>query len=1013
MAIFQKSVLNKYLRTLDAKQVNAAWLQYQTYFHNPDIQQNIRELKEEQFQEGFLRELFVHILGYTINPNLGYNLETELKNVKDSKKADGAILRDGKALAVIELKGTDTIDLGKVETQAFGYKSNQPGCRYVITSNFEKLRFYIEDTTSFEEFHLFELTEADFQLLWLCLHVGQLLQDVPHRLKTESLVAEQDITKQFYKDYAAFKRELFQDLQKRNPQYDALLLFQKSQKLLDRLLFIFFGEDKGLLPPNLIKTLTEEWQRLRDMDEYRPLYEQLKKYFSYIDKGSKRGDLDIFAYNGGLFEMDDVLDSLKIDDLVLYRHTFTLSHYDFDSAVDVNILGHIFEHSLNEIEEITAQLAGTTFDQSKTKRKKDGVFYTPRYITKYIVENTIGRLCDEKKTELELHTIDFDKDYRRKDGKMSAQGKLIFNKLTEYRNYLLDLKIVDPACGSGAFLNEALDFLIKQHRQITEQEKRLFDDAIPLDIEKSILENNLYGVDINEEAVEIARLSLWLRTARPGRKLADLSHRIKIGNSLISDPAVAGDKAFDWEREFPEVFEQGGFDVVVGNPPYVPSHSISENEKNYYYKIYKTSQYQVNTSALFVEKTFHLLKPEGVYGVIIPNYWLSTKYDFNLREIVFKNNIALEVLNTYSVFDTATVDTLILIGIRELTSNFPKEIILKSVKANSINERLVKIGQNDWSFKSKMIIESTDLDFEISFSEGISLLVSKILGELFDFKFGIKPYQIGKGNPCQTEKEKNGRIFHAIEKIDESYLPLIGAGDLQRYYIDWKGEWIKYGEHLAEPRDISLFSKPRILLKRIISKVHFDATYTEDTLICNSDLITLSPKEKDREFVMFYLGIISSKLCAKYIRSKNINLNREAFPKINTQTLSTFPVPDYNKNSAIILKVEFMLLKKKELKLSTSKFLRTIQRRFDLATPSRKLEAWHTLTFKDFIAELKKHKVTLSIKDEMEWEGVFEEQRAAAQALQAAIKTTDDEIDRLVYELYGLTEEEIRIVEGV
>ncbi|MBK7873709.1 MAG: hypothetical protein IPJ74_25140 [Saprospiraceae bacterium] len=397
MTIFQKSVLNKYLKTLDDKKVSAAWQAFEAYFNNPDIQQNIREAKEEQFQEGFLRELFVRILGYTINPDNGYNLTTELKNVKDNKKADGAILRDDKALAVIELKGADTVDLGKVEAQAFGYKSNQPGCRYVITSNFEKLRFYIDDTTSFEEFHLFELTEADFRLLWLCLHAGQLLQDVPHRLKTESLVAEQDITKQFYKDYAAFKRELFQDLQKRNPQYNALLLFQKSQKLLDRLLFIFFGEDKGLLPPNLITKLIEEWQHLKDIEEYRPLYEQLKKYFSYIDKGSKRGDLDIFAYNGGLFETDDVLDSLKINDLVLYRHTFTLSHYDFDSAVDVNILGHIFEHSLNEIEEITAQLAGTAFGQSKTKRKKDGVFYTPRYITKYIVENTIGRLCDEKK----------------------------------------------------------------------------------------------------------------------------------------------------------------------------------------------------------------------------------------------------------------------------------------------------------------------------------------------------------------------------------------------------------------------------------------------------------------------------------------------------------------------------------------------------------------------------------------------------------------------------------------
>ncbi|GAH73566.1 unnamed protein product, partial [marine sediment metagenome] len=143
MGFFQSSVINKHLKVLDKAVVNAAYAKFKECFHNPEIQYNIREAKEEQFQEGFLRELFVKVLGYTLNPQPNYNLTTELKNEKGANKADGAILKDGKALAVIELKGTDTKDLDKINTQAFNYKNNQTGCIYVVTSNFEKLRFFI------------------------------------------------------------------------------------------------------------------------------------------------------------------------------------------------------------------------------------------------------------------------------------------------------------------------------------------------------------------------------------------------------------------------------------------------------------------------------------------------------------------------------------------------------------------------------------------------------------------------------------------------------------------------------------------------------------------------------------------------------------------------------------------------------------------------------------------------------------------------------------------------------
>ncbi len=561
MPLFQKSVLNKYLKELDKTAVDEAFKKFVSYFHNPVIQQNIRESKEEQYQEGFLRELFVKVLGYTINPNPDYNLTTEFKNQTGAKKADGAILKDDNAVGVIELKSTKTKDLENVRQQAFDYKANQEHCVYVITSNFEKLRFYINNAVEFEEFNLFNMTPERFSLLYLCLEKGNLLSDIPLKVKEASLLEEANITKQFYKDYTVFKRELFGSLQKHNlglslfegmDEKDVkLLLYKKSQKLIDRFLFIFFAEDRGLLPPNSISMIIKQWEELKELDEYKPLYDRYKKYFGYMNTGFKGKRYEIYAYNGGLFAPDEVLDSLKIDDELLKRHTATFSAYDFDTEVDVNILGHIFENSLNEIEEVTARLSGEEVDKKSSKRKKEGVFYTPKYITKYIVDHTVGKLCEEKKTEIGLVEDEF------KAGRQKTTKKRLLNILEEYRKWLLELTICDPACGSGAFLNQALDYLIKEHGYIDELHARLFDSPIVFeDVENRILENNIYGVDINEESVDIARLSLWLLTAKKGRKLTTLNKNIKCGNSLIDDPEVAGDKAFKWEEEFPEVFTE-------------------------------------------------------------------------------------------------------------------------------------------------------------------------------------------------------------------------------------------------------------------------------------------------------------------------------------------------------------------------------------------------------------------------------------------------------------------------
>ncbi|MGB5981425.1 MAG: N-6 DNA methylase [Nonlabens sp.] len=764
MALFQTSVLKSHLAQQDVKSIDRTYKKFQTYFHNTTIQENIRANKEEQFQAKFLDELFVNVLDYTLSPKPDFNLTTEFKNVTDSKKADGAILKNGNAVAVIELKGTKTKDLESIRQQAFGYKNNQPDCVYVITSNFEKLRFYINDATEFEEFDLFSLSRKRFELLYLCLYKDNILNDVPLKIKEESLAEEEEITKEFYKDYSLFKRELYRDLIKRNsktvrgkllisrtiPLPDEgnddnstrslsgvevgdpdkyrdedlkrleknvkLTLFKKSQKLIDRFLFIFFAEDRLLLPSNSTLQILNKWKDDWDFGDERPLYGLFKQYFNFLDTGRKGTPkrAEIYAYNGGLFKPDAILDALEIDNDLLYAHTLKLSNYDFASKVDVNILGHIFENSLNEIESVNAEIEGGAFDKQTSKRKKDGVFYTPKYITKYIVENTVGKLCAEKKEELGFAEEEYFKG--RKNRQEKTLKKLI-QILDDYREWMLSLTICDPACGSGAFLNQALDFLIKEHGYIDELKAKLLGAGFVFpDIENTILENNIYGVDLNEESVEIAKLSLWLRTAQPRRKLNDLSSNIKCGNSLIDSKAVAGDKAFKWETEFPQVIKNGGFDVVIGNPPY--GAKLDRKQVNYYRKTFKTVIGHAEVYYLFTEQALSkLTKPLGKVGYIIPNAWLSNKYASELRKLILSKDVNLLInFNRKVIFQDANVETAILIITNEEGKRFTQV-------GQELNE-LYDFDQDYW-------ISSQNLIMSFAENEAIDAIIKKLQSAKF------------------------------------------------------------------------------------------------------------------------------------------------------------------------------------------------------------------------------------------------------------------------------------------
>ena len=1050
MALYQASVLKKYIKQLDTTKLNKAYKKYTKYFLNSTIQENIRNSKEEEYQGIFLTELFGNVLDYTLKPKADFNLVAEYKNQTNARKADGAILSNDVAVGVIELKGTKTKDLESIRRQAFDYKANQKGCVYVITSNFEKLRFYINDATEFEEFNLFELTEERFALLYLCLQKDNVLNSIPLKIKEASVVEEEQITKQFYKDYSLFKRELFRDLVKRNAKRlkngqnstvlsDSqdeeakaellrleknvkLTLFQKSQKLIDRYLFVFFAEDRGLLPPNSTLQILDKWQADVDFGDDRPLYTMFKQYFKFLDSGRKgtTARAEIYAYNGGLFKEDTVLDNLEIDNDLLYNHTKKLAAYDFESQVDVNILGHIFENSLNEIESVNAEIEGGDFDKQKSKRKKDGVFYTPKYITKYIVENTIGKLCTEKKTELGFKEEEYFKG--RKNRNKSTIEKLVAT-LDTYRDWLLQLTICDPACGSGAFLNQALDFLIKEHTYIDELKAKVLGGGIVFsDIETTILENNIYGVDLNEESVEIAKLSLWLRTAQPRRKLNNLNSNIKCGNSLIDNKTVAGDKAFNWEVEFPKIFERGGFDVVIGNPPYV-SKSFTEIEKKYFNDKFSTAQYQLDLYISFMEKGTNILKMNGVISYIVPNSWLKNLTFDKCRLFVLDNLYFNTIIpNLENIFTDASVDTLIFIGLKSELFNTEME-----VGQFTLNDYQKKHTVNQNRFR-----ENDKLIFDVEISKESESIFKKIdkqcirLEEISDITRGINPYDKYRGQSADIIANK---LYHSDHKKDETFVPELRGKHVNRYSIDWDGvSYVSYGEWLAAPREPKFFEGNRIICRQVLG-VNLNCTFLDSKYIIDQSVFIAKFDEQQSQVMSpkFVLAQLTSKLVSYYFRYK-ANEFDALFPKIKIGEYKLLPVKESGENEEKVIKLSDLMLElNTSFYLIKNKFQNYIQQTFKLKKLTKKLQNWYGLEFGDFIKELnkaikKENKerakadqtpiATLTKLDEMDWMDVFETKKAEALALKQQINQTDKEIDAMVYELYGLTDDEIKIVEN-
>lgn len=983
---FQNSVIKKYLAAQDAELIAKAWETYKAYFLNPAVQENIRASKEEQFQEGFLRELFVKVFGYTLNPMPDFNLITEQKNETDAKKADGAILRDGKVIGVIELKDHKTTDLSHVERQAFGYKSQHKDTKYVVISNFEKLRFYIDNAVEHIEWNLFTINQEQFRLLYFCLSWANIQADKPLKAKQDSVSNEDEVTQKLYKDYSAFKREIFADILAHNttdttPKEHILLLFKKTQKLLDRLLFIFFAEDSGLLPPNSMVEILNQWEQLKEMDEYVPLYNRIKKYFGYMNTGWQGKKYEIFAYNGGLFKPDEVLDGLTISDELLAQFTRKLADYDYSTDVDVNILGHIFENSLNEIEEVTAQINNSPNGQPApvlNRRKRDGVFYTPQYITKYIVENTVGKLCAEKKAEMGIDEQEYFSDKNRQ----TATKKRLLDQLTAYREWLLGITICDPACGSGAFLNAALQFLMAEHKLIDEMEAKLTgSELIFPNIENSILENNLYGVDINEESVEIARLALWLRTAKPHRKLSSLNNNIKCGNSLISDPEIAGEKAFNWQAEFPQVFAKGGFDVVIGNPPY--GAELSETDQRYLESVYQLKS--TDTACLFMGLALNIAKDNAPISYIIPKPFLYASTWKTIRQVYLP--IVRSIVDCSKVWNEVKLE----------------QIIFNAQKGINTGQYISLVRKNT-DFKVVSTIDKCLCTSYGFYLNGVSDTEIEIAQKMLSCGTTVKDFATNQRGALYQKyitNEKSEYIVYGGKQIGR-YISKEAKGYLQAQYANDEKGSIKPNSVLAQ-NIIAFIENPYPHIKIIANICEDEKVVIVDTV----NQLCINEYNSNR----YILALLNSKLISWYVYRFIFGLAIRTMHFDNGVT-DRIPIPECPDQQPFIDLADKMLSLNKDLQAKRARFLRRLQDNMPTIKITGTLESFDTLDFAGFVAELKKQKIKLSLVQQDEWEEYFSQYKAACTELTSAISATDAEIDTRVYNLYGLTDDEIKVIES-
>ena len=568
-------------------------------------------MKETKLRDEFFFDVFRDLLGYVtpVQSPSEYTLSKEAHVEVDGTYADAAFGRFSaeaeECVVAVEGKGPgDKLD------KPYGSRKRsavEQGMMYAVqleidwylVTNLKQTRLYHKghDTFTRETFDIDRLATDPAEvkrfifLLGAERVVGKPGKNHLDELLKESKRVGRELTEEYYDDFRNLREKTFTDIRKANPSIDPNLLLEATQKVLDRVLFIAFCEDRELLPVESVASAYAHKDRYKP----RPVWENFKTLFAWVNEGNPDEGVD--AYNGGLFQPDPIIDSLVVPNAVCLGFK-KLAEYKYGKAevgkgklIDVEILGHIFEQSISDLEGMHDELKAAE-GRKGTKRHKEGAYYTPAFITRYIVRETLGPVLEArfealrgKYAESATRTTKriFD-DPRTFDPKKLNEPKrtALVKFWAEWSTSLESVRIVDPACGSGAFLIEAFDQMFAQYQAADGFLQELGNGPGMFEAKRTILTNNLFGMDLNAEAVEIARLSLWIKTAERGKKLTALDENIKQGNSVVTGSAPRA----AWEARFPTVFDAGGFDVVIGNPPYV-RHELIKDDKPFFETHYR------------------------------------------------------------------------------------------------------------------------------------------------------------------------------------------------------------------------------------------------------------------------------------------------------------------------------------------------------------------------------------------------------------------------------------------
>ncbi|MGD8500149.1 MAG: N-6 DNA methylase, partial [Phycisphaerales bacterium] len=551
----------------------------------------LQKMKETTIEGEFCKEVFGEALGYVFFADNKERWNFQPKFFVNGGHSDAAVgifdakRRKPRVRAVIELKGpTVNVDKDRAQgrtavQQCWDYLDALPDCPWGIVCNYVSFRLYHRNQTPrvYELFTLQDLRKKEtfFQFYYLFEKGGLLPTPLVTTPRADSLLQKcltrgREVGNELYARYHDERLKLITHLAGDKWNFPLNKAIRVTQKLLDRIIFVAFCEDRGLLPANSLKKAWEQAPPFRRVTN--PKWQNFLDLFASIDQGGVNGEIP--PYDGGLFRKDPDVDDLQLDDewTDFFR---TVGGYDFAHEINVDVLGHIFEKSINDIEKVrlTGLFESGADEKPQPKmaksaeRKKGGIYYTPPEFTGFITDHTVGTIVDERIKTLEKNFgIRLDQiDARTEKSRVSAFAQRAIEELR-------DVKIVDPACGSGAFLIRAYNVLDDKYVEILdvlEIHEPAMAKEMRDDISDFILHDNLFGVDLSPEAAEIAQLALWLRSAHRGKTLADLSENIICGNSLVSDSTV-DPHALDWYKTFGDVFDRPnpGFDCVIGNPPW-------------------------------------------------------------------------------------------------------------------------------------------------------------------------------------------------------------------------------------------------------------------------------------------------------------------------------------------------------------------------------------------------------------------------------------------------------------